>query len=277
MKRSKGYVFLFIFLCMSLSVLAYFYNDHLEYEKETMVQKRMDRYLQDLLEKLKDRKNIILTAAILLSNDSDVKLCLKENKRSNCLPHLQHIQELFKNISFSQDAKIHVHTADFKSFFRSWDLSNKFDSLALFRSSLQEIKDTKKAISGVEIGRSSMLIRGISPIIDDDEYLGSIEVISDFEKITKYYKQKDIDFYVFMDKKYEKIATKVTYPFSTKINNFVVVNNINSGLNIFENIEFKGTGFKKTENYYILYTPIYSMSNDKIGFYALKILKSKLF
>ncbi len=49
-----------------------------------------------------------------------------------------------------------------------------------------------------------MLMRGISPILDGNEYLGSIEVISDFDKITKDLKKRDIDFYVLMDKKYQQ-------------------------------------------------------------------------
>lgn len=276
MKITKRLGFLLVFLFVSIAVLGYFFNDYLEYKKETIVRQKMDFYLQDLLEKIKERKNIILTASVLLSNDSNVKKCLKEKKRINCLPYLQHVQELFDSITFSQDIKIHVHTSDFKSFFRVWDLTNESDSLVAFRESLQNIKETKKSISGIEIGRSSMLIRGISPIIDKKVYLGSIEVISDFEKITKQYKQRNIDFYVLMDKKYEKIAKKVKYPFNSKVDNYVVVNSINSNLSILEGIEFKETGYIQKENQYILYTPIYSLSNDKVGYYVLKILKSKL-
>jgi hypothetical protein len=275
---SRGLIFALLCLLASMSVLGYFVNDYMEYKQENIAQKRMDNYLKELLEKINNRKNVVLTASILLSNDRGVKYCLKENNRNKCVKYLKHIQDTFNKISFSQDTMIHVHTADFKSFFRVWDLeNNENDSLVSFRDSLQYIKETKKENSGIEVGRFSMLIRGISPVIENDEYLGSIEVISNFDRITSYFKKIDLDFYVLMNKKYEKIAEKVNYSRQKKVNDYIVVNNVNSELNVFRDIEFKGTGFVKKNNFYIVYTPIYDINNEKIGFYALKVLASKLF
>lgn len=278
MKITKGHTLFVGFLLLSIALLAYFFNDHIRYKQEEIVQKRLDSYLQELHDKLKDRKNIVLTAAMLLSKDTSVKKCLQQDRKEACIEHLKTIQESFNSVAFSKNTMIHVHTADFRSFFRVWDLQNRHnDLLASFRESLQAVKKHKKEASGIEIGRFSMLIRGISPVLDDNKYLGSIEVISDFQNTTEYFKKRGINFYVLMDKKYEHIVKKVDYPASQRAGKYILVNDVNSDLNIFRDINLKGTGYMKKAGHYILYTPIYSMSNDKVGFYVLKILPSKLF
>lgn len=277
MKLSKGLIIGTIAMVISILILGYFFRDYMIHKQNSMIQQRIDNHLENLLDKIRDRKNIILTASVLLSYDSDVKKCLRDTKRDECKDHLKEIQTKFDSISFSKNIKIHVHTSDLKSFFRVWDFENiKNDSLMFFRDSLQMIKENKKELAGIEIGRFSMLMRGISPILDGDEYLGSIEVISDFDKITKDLKKRDIDFYVLMDKKYQQISTKVSYLKQNYINKYIVINSVNSELNIFSEVVFKGTGYKATKNHYVIYTPIYDIAGEKIGFYVLKILKSKL-
>lgn len=277
MRLTKGLTALFALLFIGVCVFGYFFNDYLHYKQESLVQKHLDGYLKDLFEQLKERKNIVLTAAILLSSNKEVEECLEEMDRSKCVQYLKHVQKSFEQNSFSQDINIHIHTKDFKSFFRVWDLQNtKHDSLASFRESLQSVKESKFPVSGIEIGRYSLLIRGIVPILDGQNYVGSIEVISNFNNITEYFKRKNVDFFVLMDKKYEKIASMVDYPVSKRFDRYIVVNKVNSSFNLLRDIDFKDTGFIEKEGYYLVYTPIYSFSNDKVGFYVLKIAASKL-
>ena len=277
MKVNKSLIIATVSIALSIVILGYFSRDYIVHKQNSMIQQRIDNHLENLLDKIRDRKNIILTASVLLSYDSDVKQCLKDQIRDECTEHLKKIQTVFDSISFSKNIKIHVHTSDLKSFFRVWDLNNlENDNLMFFRDSLQMIKENKKELSGIEIGRFSMLMRGISPVLDGGEYLGSIEVISNFEKITKDLKKREIDFYVLMDRKYQQISTKVNYTKQSYVGKYVVINSVNSELNIFSEVVFEGTGYKVIKNHYVIYTPIYDIAGDKIGFYVLKIVKSKL-
>ena len=276
MKLTKRVILLFLFIVVAICLLWHFYSDYAEHKQNNIIQKQMDSHIEVLLEKIRDRKNILLTASVLLSGDKSVKLCLKLNQKEKCMQELKTIQEKLGMMSFSKNIKIHIHTKELKSFFRVWDLKNsKNDSLVFFRESLHAIKKSKKEMSGIEIGRFSMLLRGISPVIEKGEYLGSIEVISDFDKITRDFKKRGIDFYVLMDKKYQKIATKVTYSVQKYTTKHIVINNVNSELKNIENIDFKKTGYIKTKNHYITYTPIYDIVGEKIGFYVLKMLRNQ--
>jgi len=270
-------IFSTLFVLLTLSVLVYFFNDYLNYENESKVKAQMDLYLKDLTGKIKDKRDIVLTAAVLLAKDNDVQACLSKKSRINCTGHLKKVQMTFNNLSFSKNIKIHVHTKDLKSFFRLWELGeNKNDSLSSFRESLLMVKDTKKELSGVEIGRSSMLLRGISPVLDKDEYLGSIEVITDFNSIASSYRKIGINFYVLMHKRYRDIVNKVSFGKDNKVGDFLVINELNSRVNSLENINFKGTNYIKKENFYILYTPVFDITGNEIGYYVLKINQNKI-
>lgn len=276
--KSRIITFFFtIFSIISLTILIHFFNDYLEYEQESRIKDQMDLHLKELSDKLKDKKSILLTAAVLLSNDSDVKKCLSMNTRENCIGHLKDIQRTFNNLSFSKETKIHVHTKDLKSFFRLWELDkNKNNSLSSFRESLLMVKASKKELSGIEIGRSSMLLRGISPILNDGEYLGSIELISDFNSISKYYWTKGINFYVLMHQRYEDIVNKIDFKREDRLGKYIVVNEINSRLKSLEKINFQGTNYVRKGNFYILFTPIFDIVGREIGFYVLRINSEKI-
>ncbi len=141
MKLSKGLIIGTIAIVISILILGYFFRDYMIHKQNSMIQQRIDNHLENLLDKIRDRKNIILIASVLLSYDTDVKRCLRDNKRDECKEHLKEIQTKFDSISFSENVKIHVHTSDLKSFFRVWDLDNiKNDNLMFFRDSLQIIK-----------------------------------------------------------------------------------------------------------------------------------------
>ena len=88
-------------------------------------------------------------------------------------------EEMGKTTKFIEETtgspgKIHFHYPPAKSFFRSWT-DKKGDDLSSFRFTLLEISKTHKAVKGIEIGRGGFVIRGIVPIMDDNQYLGSVE------------------------------------------------------------------------------------------------------
>lgn len=275
MKLSRGLSGLFLFAFLGIFIFGYFVNDSLRYKQESLLQKHLDSHLKDLFAKIQERRNIALSAALILSHDKEIKGCLKDMDPKKCIDYLKQTFNAFEKIPFLEDIKVHIHTKDFRSFIRIWDLEDsKFDSLFSFRESLQDVKTSQDIISGVEIGRFSLLIRGIAPIVEDKEYLGSIEVISNFDAITKFYKEKNIDFYVLMDRKYEKIASKVEYQQRQKIGKYLLVNSTNTSSKLLQDLEFSESGFVKKENFYILHTPIYNLSKENIGFYILKIPSS---
>lgn len=276
MKINKYLLFSTIFIIMTTYLVFYTYSNYIHHEEKRKAEVMMDYYLKDLANLVYKNKQLVLTSAILLSKNNEIKNCIKRENENSCIDYLQNSKESLLNTTFFDEIKIHLHKKDLKSFFRLWDLKNKKnDFLGSFRHSLNIVKNTKASISCIEIGRFSMLIRGISPIIENKQYLGSIETITNFDSIINNFKAKNIDLFILMDKKYEKIVTGINFKEKQKLKNYILINERTKDSKFLENLELKDTSYIKKKNFYLLYSPILDVNQEKIGFYMLKINSNK--
>jgi len=145
-------------------------------------------------EKLEKKEDVGITNAVGFSANDALIDAIKSNNREEAISVLKKIGDSYsKNTNF-KGIKVHLHTAELKSFVRSWKLNSYGEDLSLFRPSLVELKNTKKASVVYELGTSGMFIRGLVPILDDDKFIGSLEfmqgvgsVSRDFLKTKKHY------------------------------------------------------------------------------------------
>ncbi len=84
------------------------------------------------------------------------------------------VKELEKSLKIS-DFRLHFHKPPAVSFFRVWT-SKRGDDLSGFRKSVLSVYKTRKPLMTVEVEKSGLVFRGISPVISrDGRYLGSVE------------------------------------------------------------------------------------------------------
>lgn len=268
---SKHFFKLIFVVLLSAGSLLWVFNNYLSYQKQEKVELRIDAYLNELSEFVNKNMNLVMTASVLLSKDESIKRCLRTNERCNCLKYLTKSKESLLGTYLFDDLKIHVHDKDMNSFYRLWSPERENDSLEPFRPSLKIVKDSQKSISCIEIGRYSMLIRGISPIMDDEKYLGSIEAITNFTSLINHFEEKGIQIYILMDRKYESVASKTKFTKEQFLNNYVLLNKTNEDLSFLDDVEFNGTSYKQLDYYYLVHTPIFDISRNIIGYYVLKI------
>ncbi|WP_456431134.1 methyl-accepting chemotaxis protein [Thermosulfuriphilus sp.] len=83
--------------------------------------------------------------------------------------------------------KIHFHLPPARSLLRTWRPKGKGDGgddLSSFRHSILKVYKEKAPVSGVEVGRRGLVVRGIVPIFSSDgRYLGSVEAIGSFNSV----------------------------------------------------------------------------------------------
>lgn len=83
--------------------------------------------------------------------------------------------------------KIHFHLPPAKSFLRIWRAAGKKDGgddLTSFRKTVIEVNRSRKAISGIEIGRGGFAIRGLAPVTNaQGNQVGSVEMLLDLNKV----------------------------------------------------------------------------------------------
>ena len=112
-----------------------------------------------------------------------------------------------ENYTNENNIQLQVHTKDLKVFVRSWEDKDIGTSLESFRKGLLKVKETKEPFVSLELGKRYN-IKAISPIFDEnDEYIGTIEVVSDFKDLTRRLKFIGLDVLLLLEKRYLDIAS----------------------------------------------------------------------
>jgi len=239
----------------------------IEQEINATEKKKLTHFFEN---KLNSKKDVSITNAINLSQNGAVINALEQNNRSLAIKDLKNIVNLYKENTKYQNVKIHIHDKNIHSFVRIWKLNKYGDDLSSFRNSIVEIKDSKRPMSVIELGRAGLLLRGLSPIIKDDKYLGSVEFIQGLNSIINDAKKQHIDSFILLDSKYLNITTKLDK--SIKLNdNFILASKedlLNKEFfNELKITEFDPTNQKsQTKNYLYTSVPIRDFKQNIVGF-----------
>ena len=227
-----------------------------------------------LTEKFLDNK-INTTLAIALSLVKDYELhklmATQEYDKFNYNDISQQIKDntKFKNIW------IQIIDKNGNSIYRSWS-DKKGDNL-FFRKDLKNFVEDKKVSTSISVGLYSMTIKARAPIIDEENnFLGALEIIGQFNSIANDLKENKIDSVIIADKKYNEI---IQLPFSKIfIDDYYVANvNVNKELITYlqrNKIEkyLKINNYIIENNYLISKFDLYNNKNERLG-YILNFVK----
>ncbi|GAB6073704.1 methyl-accepting chemotaxis protein [Nautilia lithotrophica] len=157
--------------------------------------------------KMEAKKDVGLTNAIAIAQNSAVIDALKTGDKLIALKALKNLTAYYKKYTKFKNIKIHIHTADVHSFLRVWKPNKNGDDLSGFRKTIVWVKEHKKPLVAIELGRAGLVLRGLSPVIYNNQYLGSIEFMQGLNSIAKDLKKQNIYTIIIFDKKYLNIAT----------------------------------------------------------------------
>ena len=105
--------------------------------------------------------------------------------------------------------RIHFHLPPARSFYRCWT-KKRGDDLSDFRNTILKISKDHKPITGIEIGRGGMVLRGIVSIFSNTQkYLGDVEIYYPISSVIEMAKSGiNEEFAMFMHNDYLPIASK---------------------------------------------------------------------
>ncbi|MBC8237107.1 MAG: HAMP domain-containing protein [Helicobacteraceae bacterium] len=221
-------------------------------------------------EAIQAKENIGLTNAINISNNYNVIRALETNNRDIAINGLNTVSKNFKDYTNYKNIKIHIHDKDVHSFLRAWKPEKFGDDLSLFRKTIVEVKENKKPIVAIELGRAGLILRGLAPIIQNEQYLGSVEFMQGLNSIIKSAKKNyGYDVAILMDNSYLSTATALKD--SPKVGEFTLavkektvnkdffkdINNIN-----IRDID----SYQITDEYFVVSEPIYDFSKQLVGY-----------
>ena len=221
---------------------------------------------------IQSKKNVGLTNAISISSNESLFSALETNNRALAIDVLTSVNENFKTNTGFKNFKIHIHTKDTKSFVRAWKLDKFGDDLSSFRDTLLNVKKTKKPFTSFEAGRVGLVLRGITPMMKDGEYYGSLEFIQGLNSIAKKFEKEGLHVLLLMDESLTSIATKAKD--SPSIGNYKLSQKfVNEDyLRASKSLDFKALLESKNinhEKYYYTYDYVKDFNGKVLGIFLI--------
>ena len=221
---------------------------------------------------MRAKEDIGLTNAINVSKNYSVVRSLMEHNRTIAINGLKNLSEEFKKYTHYKNIKIHIHDANIHSFLRAWKPNKYGDDLSSFRKTIVAVKKEKKPIVAIELGRAGLVLRGLAPVMVNDDYIGSVEFMQGLNSIVKT-ARKNNDYEMAIVLKNKHLSTAHALKTAPKIGNYTLAVKekvINKDfLNDLSHIAIDKTGtYQITDKYFILSEPIKDFSNNIVA-YAL--------
>lgn len=219
--------------------------------------------------KLLDEKlHIALVGAINIANNRDFITALKKNDKNLALQEGSKINRSFKENTNFKNIKIHLHTADIKSFLRVWQPQKNGDDLSSFRHTIHQVKKTQKPFAAIEVGVAGLTIRGLAPIMDGKEYIGSIEFMGGFNSILQAMKD-ELNTAMVVAINQDQLSIAKDLLDSPRLHNLVVAQKYDDIDKIFLNelntVDKATKPYFKTQNYLVGVEDIKDFSGKTIG------------
>jgi methyl-accepting chemotaxis protein len=112
---------------------------------------------------------------------------------------------------------LHFHLPNNRSFLRVWrknqtlDGRDLSDDLSGFRQTVVDVNAGRyPRVTGMELGRGGMVVRGIVPIFDsNNQRLGTLEVYSVFNQVIEVLQAEGRDFAVYLNREFVNIAKRI--------------------------------------------------------------------
>ncbi|MDQ7042182.1 MAG: methyl-accepting chemotaxis protein [Sulfurimonas sp.] len=266
----KIHIPLILSIVIGFMVILVNYYFSIKEMKDNVYKQESQSLSRTYIELMNGKENIGITNAINISKNYSVVRALKENNRQIAITGLSSISQEFKNFTNYKNIKIHIHDANVHSFLRAWKPKKFGDDLSGFRKTVVSVKETKKPLVAIELGRAGLVLRGLAPIMFDNEYLGSVEFMQGLNSIVKNARKVNgYDIIIVIDNKYLSIATALKN--APKVGDFTlavkekVINKDFFG--DLKNIDISQTdNFQITDKYFVKSEAIVDFSNNVVGY-----------
>lgn len=221
---------------------------------------------------LEEQKRYALSLSILLSEDKEIIQSFLQQNRQESFDIVNRKIQRLKTLQNSH-FEVQIHHKNLTTYLRSWDFSKKDIPLESFRKGLVNVKENKKPLVSIELGKR-LNIKAISPIMVKDEFVGSIEIIIDFEYLFNELKQKGYTLFVLLNQTHLNIANELqNHP---KIGNYVLVNKANSEkLDALALNDLKDYGYLSNDECSFSYFSYYDLENQHLGYILTGINNEK--
>lgn len=264
-------VSLSLLLIFALSV-GFYLSNALSHAEEKTYSELAEKLIQDLNNEEQLIENIGITNAIYIADNAQIKKALNENNRAIAIKELEVIFDNFKKSTKIKELKVHIHTADLKSFVRSWKLDKFGDDLSGFRKTIVKVKETRQPVFDFEVGRMGLTLRSIVPVMQGEHYLGSLEFIQSFDNVAKRFAKKNNDHLLLMNDSLIFIASDLKNAPSVdhyKLGSKKYDDDFLKAAQALDLDKLQEKGFIFTDQYLYTYKTIKDVSDNNVGMHLM--------
>ncbi len=270
----KLFFALFATLIGGIGAMLLFYVDDIEAHR---VAKLSDTLNEAVREEMNRQNEEAKALALAISGNELLAKSLEQRDRKKASYVMDTIMASFEGYNEGGKFWMQLHTPDLRVFLRSWDKSEYGTSLEGFRKGLVYVRKTQRPFSSIELGKK-LNIKSIVPIKVGDKYVGSLEIIKNFDEAIKNFKDKKISLLVLMDNKFLDVAEwMIDYPF---LGDFVLCHREYDEA-LYEELKgedlysFIGKRKSFTKNYFLSFEPLRDLSGERLGFFVTAIPKER--
>ena len=235
--------------------------------------KRIELLQSQIKEQIEKKRDIGLTNAVSFSANKELIQAIKTGDRDLALRTIGLVNDYLKKNTSFKNVQIHMHTADQKTFLRSWDPEKHGDDLSAFRYSLKEVASTKKGWAGFELGSIGIALRGIVPLVENDTLLGTLEFIQGVSSVNKDFKLNESQYLLLVSEKAAATFPQITK--NTKIGSFFIPNanwfpeDTVAFARELDLNQLHDKGFLLTAKYLVISLPVIDFKGQEIGMHIL--------
>lgn len=252
--------------------MAFYTTDAMSHAEENTYAELAEKLTHDLNNEEQLIENIGVTNAIFIADNKRIKEALKNNNRDVAIEELGVIFDKFRKSTQIKKLKVHIHTADLRSFVRSWKLNKFGDDLSGFRKTIVKVKQTLQPVFDFEVGRIGLTLRSIVPILEGKNYLGSLEFLQSFDNVPKNFEKRGNHHLLLMNDSLIYIATDLKeapnvdhYKLCSKSFN----RDFLKAAQALDTEKLREKGFIYTDQYLFTYKQIRDMGNNNVGIHLL--------
>ena len=258
-----------IVACLGMAIGLYSSTRANRQLEESQIKTRVSHLQQQVNEQINKKKDVGLSNAIAFAANRELQQALKSGDRGKAKAIIASVSELYKQNSEFKNIQLHLHSADLKSFFRSWAPDVWGDDLSSYRASAKDVAEKRKGWAGFEVGTVGLAIRGISPVSDGGEFLGTLEFIQGVNSVHKDFKKSASQYILLVDEQAADVSPSLRQ--HPKIGSYLVSNPKwfdEETLNFAKGVDFgrlRSQGYVVSGGYLTTFVPVADFKGREVG------------
>lgn len=227
-------------------------------------------YAQDAIE---SRKRTALSISLILSRSPSIINTYRNGNRDDLFDEVHNYLESMAGFNDLGEIDVQFHTQNLEAWVRSWDKGSYGMPLGEFRKGLVHVKETLTPHVSIELGKR-LNIKAISPILIDNKFHGSVEVIVDFEGISSSLIGRGIEFMVLLDREHLNVAEWERA--KNRVGDYTLISETcpcKEALELFAKNHQFSEGFLEDERRAYGFLPLFNVDATPLGFFGVALQK----